>query len=175
MKTHPTHHRSSFARVACIVGALFAAGLSAFAQAPVKLTHGDRSFVEKAAKAGSEEIAISEVALSRSQNPQVQQLARMIVADHKDASMELSSLATAKGVTLPAKELAPAKWSKKDGKEFDEDYVEKMVDAHEDAVKLFAKQATDGKDVDVTAFARATLPKLQHHLEQAKDLKKALK
>ena len=76
---------------------------------------------------------------------------------------------------MPAKDTDANKWSKKDGKDFDRDYVTKMVSAHEDAVKLFQKEATDGEDAESVAFARKILPKLQHHLEQANDLKRLMK
>ena len=50
-----------------------------------------------------------------------------------------------------------------------------MVSDHKDAVELFQKEADKGSDLDVKSFARDTLPKLEHHLEMAIDLKKALK
>jgi putative membrane protein len=48
------------------------------------------------------------------------------------------------------------------------------VTAHEDTVKLFQKASADAKDPEVKAFATKTLPKLQHHLQMAQDLKKAV-
>jgi putative membrane protein len=50
-----------------------------------------------------------------------------------------------------------------------------MVSDHEDAVKLFQKQANEGKDDETVMFARKVLPKLEHHLQIANDLKKTLK
>lgn len=57
------------------------------------------------------------------------------------------------------------------GDEFDEDYDEMQVEAHEDAVSLFERYAQGGDNADLKAFAAETLPKLQHHLEMAKALK----
>lgn len=53
--------------------------------------------------------------------------------------------------------------------------MEKMVKDHEDAVDLFTKAAKKSDDAEVQAFAAKTLPKLQHHLDQAKAIKRALK
>jgi len=143
------------------------------------LKHGDRSFIEKAAKSGMEEAEISQVALTRTADTQVRELAQMMVTDHTAANTELGSLAASKGVVLPVRtESAADKWLKKDAKDakdFDEDYVAKMVSAHKDAVELFEKEAKHGDDPDVVAFAAKTLPKLQHHLEMAQSLKKIVK
>ena len=171
MKTN-TH--SILGRAALIASAFALCSGLTYAS-PDTVKHSDKAFLEKAGKCGMEEVSISQVAAERSTNPRVKDFAQMMVNDHTAANAALASLASAKGVSLAAKDPAPAKWSKKAGKDFDEDYMAKMVEDHEDAVKLFSKEADDGKDADVTAFARKTLPTLQHHLEQAKDLKKMVK
>lgn len=141
----------------------------------VELKHVDRDFFEKAAKASMSEVEISRVAAMRSTNPDVKQFAQMMIADHGGASDELALVASSKGVSLPAKDMHPNRWEKHDAKDFDKDYINKMVSDHEDVVKLFEKQAKDGNDPEAVAFARKYLPKLQHHLQAATDLKRMLK
>jgi len=160
-------------RCAAVIAAAFFT-LTASAQTTIK--HADKSFVEKAAKAGQEEVDISRVAVERTMNPQVRTFAQMIVDDHTSANEALAAIAAGKEVKLPAKDMdATEKWTKKSGKDFDGDYIGKMVSAHKEAIELFGKEADKGEDADVQAFARATLPKLQHHLEMALDLQKTLK
>ena len=160
-------------RFASVIAAAFLA-LSAPAQTTIN--HADKSFIEKAAKAGMKEVDISRVAVERTSDPRVRAFAEMLVADHSGANDALATIAASKGVHLPAKDVDGAeKWTKKSGKDFDEDYVEKMVSAHKEAVELFEKEADKGEDAETKAFARATLPKLQHHLEVAIDLKKSVK
>ncbi|WP_313430611.1 DUF4142 domain-containing protein, partial [Pseudomonas sp.] len=53
---------------------------------------------------------------------------------------------------------------------FDKCYVNNQVDAHEKAVELFKKEAASSDKPELKAFASETLPKLEHHLEQAKAL-----
>lgn len=141
----------------------------------VELKRHDREFFEKAAKTSMAEMEISRVAAARSSNPEVRSFAEMMITDHQAASEELATLASAKGVSIPAKETAPSRWEKHDAKDFDRDYINKMLSDHEDAVKLFEKQAKDGTDADSVAFARKYLPKLQQHLQHAADLKRAFK
>lgn len=163
----------TFRFAALLAGAFFA--LTATAQT-ADLKHADKSFIEKAAKAGREEVEISRVAVERTTNAQVKLFAQSIIDDHGAVNDKLMSIAAMKGVKLPARDMDDMKkWSKKSGKDFDEDYVSKMVSAHQDAVDLFEKQANKGEDFDTKTFARATLPALQHHLQMALDLKKALK
>jgi len=168
--------KTSIPRVSRFAAALTAALFGLTLSAQTTLKHADKSFIEKAAKAGTEEVEVSRVAVERSTNPRVKAFAEMVVADHTSANTALASLAASKGITLPARDMDDAnKWTKKNGSDFDEDYIDKMVSAHKDAVELFEKQANKGDDLETKTFARDTLPKLQHHLEMAMDLKKSLK
>jgi putative membrane protein len=137
------------------------------------LSHSDRSFIEKAAKSGMKEVDVSKAVEGRVTDPQVKALAQMMVADHTAANTELMSLAATKGVTIPTDNMkASDKWSKKT-KDLDEDYIKEMKEDHEEAVKLFEK-AAKSDDADIAAFARKTLPALQHHLSMVKELKKTV-
>jgi len=163
-------------RIAAALSAVFLT-LTGFVQtAKAEIPHVDRSFIEKAAKSGMEEVDASRVAADRTSNPDVRSLASTMITDHESANATLASLAASKGISIPASDNdTTKKWAKKDSKDFDHDYLAKMVSDHEDAVKLFQNEAKDGKDEETVAFARKVLPKLEHHLQMANDLKKALK
>jgi putative membrane protein len=138
------------------------------------LERADRSFMEKAARASMSEVQISRIAASRTSNPDVRRFAQRMIDDHEAASEQLAALASARGISLPAKDPHPEKWEKRDAKNFDRDYINQMVSDHEDVVKLFQKQARDGDDVETVMFARKHLPKMQEHLQHALDLKRTL-
>jgi len=138
------------------------------------LSHSDRTFLEKAAKSGRKEVEISEAVVSRLADPQIKAVAQSMVSDHAAVNTELMALAARKGVSLqPEKDSLKAgeKWAKKT-KDLDDDYLKEMKDDHEEAVKLFEK-ALKSDDADIAAFARKTLPALQHHLMTVKQIKKA--
>lgn len=165
----------STARTDTTPGAERRAELAAETHAAANLSRGDRNFFEKAAKSGMKEVAVSRATLDRLTNPQVKQFAQMMVSDHANANSELMALAQKKGVVLPAKDdhvKLTEKWSKKTD-EVDEDYIEEMVDDHENAVELF-EEASRSKDAEIAAFANKTLPTLRQHLTMAKDLKKVV-
>lgn len=149
--------------------------LTASAYAADSLKHTDHEFVKDAAKSGMEEVSISKVAVARSQNPQVKEFAEMMVSDHTGANGKLTALAVAKGVELPVDKTNVEKWSTRNVKGFDEDYMEKMVHDHNEAIALFEKEATKGEDADLKGFAEKTLPTLMAHLDKAKQLKAMVK
>jgi putative membrane protein len=66
-------------------------------------------------------------------------------------------------------------WMSATGAAFDRPFVEAQVKAHQDAIALFEKQASDGDDADLKAFAQKQLPALRNHLKQAQDLQAKLK
>jgi putative membrane protein len=138
------------------------------------LDRSDRDFMEKAAKASMSEIAISRVAAVRTSNPEVRRFAQKMIDDHEAAIDQLGVVAGARGVSLPAKDPHPEKWEKRNAKSFDREYLDQMIDDHENMVKLFEKQARDGENADTVAYARKHLPKMQQHLQHAIDLKRAL-
>jgi putative membrane protein len=167
---------------ACATGGLAVAQSSVPATAPMssgKLAHSDHEFVENALQAGLFEVEESQLALQRSQNTQIKGFAQQMIDDHTKAAQELSSLAESKGekaVDKPSMgERAKIDMLKMHKEAFDKNYAESQVNAHQDAVKLFRKEATEGKDADLKAFAAKTLPTLEHHLTMAQGLKDATK
>ncbi|MBC9933442.1 DUF4142 domain-containing protein [Chitinophaga qingshengii] len=137
-------------------------------------------FAVKAANGGMLEVQMGKLAQEKAQNPRVKAFATMMVNDHSKANDELKELATKKNITLPA-ELSTAskdhidKLSKKSGKDFDKDYMDMMVNDHDEDVKEFDKAAGSLEDMDLKSWAGKTLPTLRTHQDSAKAIKSALK
>jgi putative membrane protein len=146
----------------------------------VTLASNQDSFWNEAAQSGMAEVNLANLALQKSTNDEVKQLAQKVVDDHTAANNELKDLAASKKVTLPtdvsAKQKAMYdKLNGLSGDQFDMEFIKTMVKDHESAVSLFQKQADTGKDAEVKAFAAKTLPTLQGHLEMAKSLNDKMK
>lgn len=143
------------------------------------LARVDRRFVTKASEINNEEVRLSQLAAQQATDPQVRSFAQTMADEHSQASTELTSIASRKGVTDMGREdydqRAQTKLSKKSGRDFDKAYIEKMSDAHEDAIDVFEKEAKSGKDPELQAFASKMLPKLREHEEHAKTLEKSVK
>jgi putative membrane protein len=63
------------------------------------------------------------------------------------------------------------KLSKLSGRDFDRAYAQEMVKDHKKDVAEFKKEASAGKNETIRAFAVDTLPTLQDHLKQAREIK----
>jgi putative membrane protein len=143
------------------------------------LSHGDKKFIKKVARASTNEVALSQLADSRASIPEVKSLAKMMITDHTQANSELSSLAKAKGIDVN-KQVAEgnldnvSSLSSKSGVDFDKAYAKLMVSAHTGAVELFKDEVAAGKDTDVVAFAKKYVDTLSMHLEHAVSLEKTV-
>lgn len=148
----------------------------AAAHQTAELAAEDQRFIEKAGQSGHMEIAASISATGKSQSADVKAFAEQMVKDHTEADKALTAIATAKGVKPPTEPSAEQKkmleaLNDKEGEAFDREYVKEVgVAAHEEAVKLFEQASKQVQDADLKAYAEATLPKLQHHLDMAKQL-----
>lgn len=139
------------------------------------VARADRDFLEDASTNGWLAADVARVAVERSTNAQVRNYAQGLLNHHVSANTELATLATTRGVRLPAKDRKPTEeWMKKEAKEFDADFLEEMENVHEDVVDLF-KDATGSKDAEIAAFAQKHLPTLQAQLMQAKNLRDMVK
>lgn len=148
--------------------------------AAATISSGDKDFIMEAACGGMAEVALGELAQQKGQSDAVKQFGKHMIDDHGKANNELKELAGRKGVVVPAA-LKPKyqkvvdALSKLSGAEFDKQYMREMVKDHENDVAAFQKEADKGKDADLTAWARQTLPTLQDHLKMARDAETKVK
>lgn len=142
-----------------------------------KLSWGDRRFVTKAVDGGQAEVQLAELAAQRATNPEVKSFAQKLVTDHTKVNTELMSLASQKNVKLDLdddKDRAYKRLNKKSGSEFDQEFVEHMIDEHEKDVKMFEKAASDAKDPELRSFASKHVSHLREHLQEAQSLRQSV-
>ena len=140
------------------------------------VSSSDRKFAMTAAMGGMAEVETARMALTKASSDAVKQYAQKMIDDHTAANTELMSIASSKGITLPAAPDAKhrammAKMEKLSGEAFDREYV--MMAGHKDhqkMEKLFRDESTRGRDADLKAFAAKTLPVVQEHLRLAREL-----
>jgi putative membrane protein len=144
-----------------------------------KLARGDRKFIEEAAGSGMFEVQVGQLASTKATDPAVKSFASMLVDEHSAANNELTQLANAKHVELPA---APPRTmrkkvedlAKKSGAEFDREFVRDVgIKDHEQDIKKFEKASKDVKDPELKAWVDKTLPHLRQHLAAAQKLPQA--
>jgi putative membrane protein len=176
-------HMREYLAIAALLAGLTAVATAAVAQeatgttasAASQLQQADMQFVQEAAGGGQAEVELGKLAGEKAESPDVKQFGQMMVNDHTKANEQLMKLAQEKKLQLPSDVPSEAKSAKEkltglSGREFDREYMKQMVADHEKTVELFQKQADRGQDTELKQFAQQTLPTLQHHLEQAKQI-----
>lgn len=137
-----------------------------------QVAQADVDFAKKAAGDGMAEVKLGELAKQQGKSDPVQQFGERMVKDHGEANDKLKAIAETKGIDLPQSPSDEAQKAyddlkQKNGQEFDQAYMDAMVEDHHKAIELFQKEADSGKDADLQGFAEATLPTLKEHLDLA--------
>ncbi len=130
----------------------------------------DASFYKNAAEGGIAEVDAGHLAQEKGNSQQVKDFGARMVKDHTAANEKLQALASSKDITLPttasvSQMAAKAQLDVLSGDAFDKSYVKGQLRAHRQAIALFRKEISSGKDTDAKAFAAATLPTLKAHLK----------
>ena len=101
--------------------------------------NGDKDFVKDIATANIAEVELGRMALDKAVNPDVKKFAQMMVDDHTKANEELTAIASKDNIAVPSglddkhNDLRD-KLAKKTGADFDKDYIDAMVDGHQDVM-----------------------------------------
>jgi putative membrane protein len=149
------------------------------AQQALMPTPTGQEFADAAAKSDAFEIEAAKLAATNAQSPEVKEFARMMVAAHSDSTAKIKAAAkTASPAITPnatltkdqSEDLAELKALK--GTEFDKEYIDGQVDAHEDALELMRKYAADGTIASLKQAAGEIAPVVEKHLSSAKALDK---
>ena len=138
-----------------------------------KINADDAQFATTAASGSMMEVEMGKLCVQQTKNSEVKKLGAMMVEDQTNLNNELKAIAANRNLTLPV--LMSDKDQKmvdnmrnKSGNDFDKSYVNMMVNDHEEDITGFKKEASSGKDSDISSFATRALPTLQKHLDAAK-------
>ncbi|HVX28591.1 MAG TPA: DUF4142 domain-containing protein [Parafilimonas sp.] len=135
----------------------------------------DANFVTEARSGVLMEVELGTYAQKNAASEEVKQFGERMVKDHSKDRDELKMLATNKNISIP--DVPGEKFQKhiddlekETGSEFDKDYMSFMVSDHHDDIDEFEKEAKNGKDSDIVAFANKGLPVLKEHLSMAQSI-----
>jgi putative membrane protein len=142
-----------------------------------KKTIPDRPFMMNAARDGLFHVEAGKLAAQRASSEGVKKFGQHAIEHHSQINDELMKLASTKGVTLPKKmgkteQEKLNNLAKLSGPNFDKAYIEMEIKDHSKDLSAFQKEAKDGKDPDVKAWAAKTVPTIEEHLKMARDISK---
>ena len=140
---------------------------------------GDAHFAKEATQGGMAEVKLGQLAQEKGSNDTVKSFGKRMVDDHSKAGDKLKEVAARESITLPTDisakdQVTYDRLAKLNGAVFDRAYARDMVKDHETDVAAFQKEANAGRDDSLKSFASETLPTLQDHLKQAKEMMKTV-
>ena len=137
------------------------------------------AYVPNAAMGDMYEIQAADIALERSQNAQVKELATMIKTDHTAASNAMKAmLPQAAPDMAPPTELDERRQGLIDNlrsasaENFDATWIDQQIAAHNEALTLH--RGFSNEDSPLAAHARSVVPKIEAHLRQAEQINAAM-
>ena len=157
-----------------------------------------RGFVNEVSMVNHAEIEMAQLASQRAQSPDVKQFAQMMIRDHTKAGNELKQAVSGHDVQMPAHmddkhQSVMDRLKNLRGAEFDREYMNAMVEGHQDAKNLISSKANDrgatgttgtsgtqstrsdnhdqALDTAVSKWATKTLPTVEQHLQRARDIR----
>ncbi len=136
----------------------------------------DAQFLQRAALSGMMEVSLSKLVDDHTNNEALEQYAERMIKDHDQANEQIVKLAESKDVDVPNalderhKQMYDRFADMEEGTAFERAYLQNQLRAHQRTVNLFAAEAERGRDPEIQAFARKTLPTLRQHLQMAERL-----
>jgi len=133
-------------------------------------------FVAMAGASDLYEIQSSQIALQKSQNPQVREFAQMMIAHHTQTTQQVTAAARAAGMNPPPPQLMPmqanmiARLQPLSGAAFDRMYIMQQRRAHEMALALHTNYARNGDTAQLRTAASTAAPIVQQHLDRVRTL-----
>ena len=160
------------------------------------VSDGDRNFVEESLNTGMAEIELAKLAQDRAASNEVKQFAQMMISDHTKAGEELKQVAQKHSISVTGaltdehRELMQ-ELSGLRGAEFDREYMDAMVDSHQEVINHLQSRASEDRFGDnkgevrperadnpveqsLNQWAANTLPVARHHLDEARRVNDAL-
>lgn len=147
-----------------------------------KLTPEDYNFVAQANLGAPFQVDSGRIAEEKATTAAIRDYAHLMVTSHIPVVDALNKILARKGLTAPPNTLLQvayramvASLKAEHRAALDRDYVIGQVEYQKGNAALFRNEIQNGTDVDLKEFARATLPKIEDHLQRALKLAKDAK
>lgn len=155
-------------------------------QGAQKVDKGLTERLEKIHAANQAEQHMAKVGSQQAQSPEVKQYAQTVLQDHERMDQELQQSAQQAGIQLEGKAFQKKqedgkkdmkKLEAKRGKDFDKEFMSRMVKDHKSDLKEVQKAAKDARkqnQAELASMLDQAATGIQGHLDQAKRIEKTL-
>ncbi|HEY9517021.1 MAG TPA: DUF4142 domain-containing protein [Gemmatimonadaceae bacterium] len=144
---------------------------------------GDADILAYLVAADSGEIAAGKLASSKATSAPVKAFAQKMVSDHQKMLKEATKFASSQNISVASASNGDIQELRNDsrdalgdltnkaaGADWDEDYVDKQVDAHQDVIDHVNDFTKATQNAQLRTMLQQALPSLQSHLKAAQDL-----
>ena len=160
---------------------LVAAGLIVISNGALadSLNSDEKTFIDFAGQTDLVNIRLAQMAQLQASSPQVKSFAVMLEREHAADLKKLAAIARRTGATAPSTldEVHMnfvRRLNKSKGKSFDLAFLKTVVNEHENAFVPYKREADNGFNASLKAYARASLLHLDAHLKRARRLAASL-
>jgi len=164
-----------------LIASFFVGGVSLlplFGKTPAH-ANNDANFLQLAAQADMTTAHLGQMAVDRGNQDEIKNFAKTLVQDHTSDYQQLTALSMKTGDSIPtaidkANNREIQAFERYKGKAFDRKFVLNQAIEHEKLVKAFQKEAEQGSNPDIKAYASKALPTIERHLHDVENLAKRL-
>lgn len=138
------------------------------------------AYIRTAGESDLYEVTSSQIALQRTQNPELRAFATKLIDHHTMTTNATLTAAKAGRVAPPPAVLGPQKramieqLNAQTGMDFDRLYIRQQIPAHEEALALHTNYARAGDVASLRASATAAIPIVTSHLNEARAMQTAM-
>jgi putative membrane protein len=140
------------------------------------LSQQDRTFIQEAGAGNLAEAELGQLAEQKAASPAIKEFGRWMYTDHELVGLKwLSAILRDEHEsfqpTLTAEQTQlKQKLEGLSGTQFDQQYVQHMLQDHEKTVPVFEKEAKEGHNPAIRAYAQDMTPVIEQHLTEVREL-----
>lgn len=139
-----------------------------------RATEKDAQFVAEAVAANYAEIQLAQLAIQKSNDTEIKNVAQFLETEHNKVLEELKDVAGKRVISVPSSEDDADRrkiedlTKEDDVKDFNKEWCKTMVDKHEKSIEKFETRMNETEDAELKAWLSGTLPHLRDHLDRIK-------
>lgn len=142
------------------------------------LNEADSKFIAQELADGMAEVKFAELAVSKTANPEVKELAQTLAKEHAKANDELRELAESNSLNLTPEISKPSeknlqKMEKLSGAEFDESYLDYVISNHNSSIEKCERSAKGESNAELQVWVAEMIPAMKAHVARAEAIQQA--
>lgn len=139
-----------------------------------------KEFVDEVSSGGLMEVQLGKIAQKKALSQEVKDFGKMMEKDHSDANDKLKAAVQSLNLTIPAAldkdhQDKIDNLNKKSGKDFDKEYIDKMVNDHKDDIDELEDAQKNLPSGELRTWVENTLPVIRQHYTQVQTIQETLK